>query len=183
MLSKFVSSNISDASRSYKHNANSGIVAGGGVGLTFPMSFRGELVYNHIFPITYKHHQPQGAAELTGAGDAILLRGYYDFLDLEVIKSFVGFGVGFARVKHDWYLKGIQAQTLGGKRTELSSGYQRNRAYNFTLGISAKIIPNLEMDFGYLYADYGKTKAFAGVPASAMSMKSHNLLLGVRYAL
>lgn len=178
MGSKFKDAN----SAGFKHKSDPSITAGGGIGLTFPMGFRAEIIYNNIFPVTYKASLiPK--KEITADGRVFALRALYDVIDLKLFKAYVGGGVGYARIRHEWSVNG-GIKTSDGVRSELSSNYTHNMAYNIMAGITGEIAPSMSLDLGYLYADYGKTKNFSKLDQGGrISMKSHNLMLGIRYEL
>lgn len=180
MGSKFQPISHIDTDGKYKHRAKENITADLGMGFNFPMGFRGELVFSHIFPATFTYNKTTNK-EITLNGNALMLRASADVVDLELFKFFVGGGIGGSRVRHEWDVVG-GAPTNNGNQSSMSSKWTRNIAYQAYAGISAELIPNASIEVGYLYADYGKTRALKeGILSSKIGLRSHNVFLGLRY--
>ncbi len=137
-----------------------------GVGYNFIDNMRAELVYMHNFPAMFKS---KSGGSLKAKVDAAMARLAIDVVDLDLAKIFIGAGVGIAKVSHS-----INSTKSGGKI---------NPAYNILAGTSFGLNDRTNLEIGYVFADYGRTKGLKGLNVGAVNLRSHNIFAGIRWEL
>jgi opacity protein-like surface antigen len=180
MGSKYNSVIFSDQNTKYRHRSQENIAFDIGAGMQFFDGLRGEVVLIHHLPTTFTNHT-KTKKEIKVKNTAILARAAYDIIDLELVKLFIGGGLGYAKTDHKFY--SASAVTMqNGAISYMRSKTRHNFAWNALVGIGAEIWPNTTLEAGYLYGDYGKTKSFKEAPGyGAIALRSHNIFLGIRY--
>ena len=117
---------------------------------------------------------------------------FYDFDTKTKFKPYVGAGVGLAQI--DYSLRHESAE--GNGYVIGSNGKENNFKWNIGAGVSYAVLPNLDIDLGYRYTNYGKLEEKATDNAStaltpvhptdheydvSADLSSHEVSLGVRY--
>lgn len=183
MGSKFWNTKYQDSFGSFKINGKESLALNAGLGYNFFSGLRTELTYTHIFPV--KFVRPNGEDKgFDAKGNALMLRAVYDIYDFESFKLFIGAGLGASRVKAN--ARGDLVIPAGGGATKIvhkpSSKDKYNFAHSAMVGISFDLGPQNVLELGYLYADYGRTSGLKEAPEHGkFAMRSHNILLGIRY--
>ena len=168
---------------------NSGITYSFGLGYKFNDHFRTELAYNKVNNLKYStkvttDREYKQKIKL----QAIMLNSYYDISSAYKIRPYVGIGLGYANIKpgEAWRTSSSNAMTYKAKNSN-------NFTYSLITGVSTNITDKLNLDIGYKFQDYGKTKKFytrklndnpwKNYPAkdSGIKIKTHSLTVGVRY--
>lgn len=143
--------------------------------LRFDLKFTNHFGANAKFADdTKKHHNKYKISSLT-------LNSYYNIIDFNFGKIFVGGGAGFAFASSkSTYNQGAGADaTLNAKR-------KTNFAYRLTVGSTFDLNEKVSLDLSYSFNNYGKTKSLLnanGDELSNASMRNHSFLAGVRVSL
>lgn len=139
---------------------------------------------------------------------ALMVRGYYDLFQVtDGMKVYATAGVGLAQVfsktsftSKVYYTAADDVVTSSGTARNLSlkSGKKTGLAYSIGAGVTYQLANSVNMDLGYNFTSYGKTKTVAGVitsdytghttetfavTAKSKSVKAHAVTLGLRFAL
>lgn len=117
---------------------------------------------------------------------ALLFNAYYDFDTQTAFTPYIGFGLGFAR------LKGTMSYNYEDAYEETNISGSKNRtnfAWQIGAGIAYDISKNVAIDLGYRYMDYGKLstnwhKEYEWGDmniTSKVESKAHEIILALRY--
>ena len=190
----------------YTHQYN----FGGTVGLGYLINdkFRAEILYNRAYADRFKHsHRGSGLSSKIKADiNAFFGRATYDVIDLGLTQLFIGGGLGIANVRHS--VKGktnvlittqpfiapnpvavppvvgqVPVQSNESVPFGFKSKNRNNIAYSLTFGATAKVMDDLRVEMAYSFTDYGTTSRIVGLKGGKMTLRSHNLSLGLRYDL
>lgn len=106
---------------------------------------------------------------------AVMLNGYFDFNTGTAFTPYVGAGLGYARLKNTFSLKG---DGLDGSISK-SKG---NFAWQVGAGVSYAVNSNVDIDLAYRFMDYGKVKHDLGDGDNLkVKQRGNEFSLGVRY--
>ena len=94
------------------------------------------------------------------------LSGYY-FVNYNIFKPYVKFGLGFAKNKNHGYLTGVQADGTPTSDRYLSKD-RTNLMYSAGLGVEAGLNNNLKVGLGYTYQNLGNVSVDRGHIASRL---------------
>ena len=160
-----------------------------GLGYKFNDHFRTELAYRKVNNLKYN-------AKVTSTRkykqkiklQAVMLNSYYEISSTYKIKTYVGIGLGYTNIKPGEVSRSSSSNTMT---------YKANNSDNFTYslmtGVSVNMTDKLNLDLGYRFQDYEKTKKFYtkklndkpcnDYPAkdSGIKIRTHSLTVGVRY--
>ena len=165
---------------------NSGITYSLGLGYKFNDHFRAELTYNKVNNLKY-------SAKVTTDREykqkiklqAVMLNSYYDISSAHKIKPYAGIGLGYTNIKPGEALRTSDSNAMTYKAN--------NFTYSLMTGVSVNMTEKLNLDIGYRFQDYGKTKKFYAkklndkpwnnYPAkdSGIKIRTHSLTVGMRY--
>lgn len=149
-------------------------------GLDIPIAvtnghFRGEIEYGY----NSKSKIDGRFADNTSVSNQVktqfvMLNAYYDFTNSTDFTPYVGAGIGYARLKTN---SQVSYQSFGKK--------ENNFIWNLGVGVAYEITPNVSLDVGYRYVDYGKVSSATNIytrPANARSkLRAHEFNFGIRY--
>ncbi|GAA5101441.1 outer membrane protein [Wohlfahrtiimonas larvae] len=104
----------------------------------------------------------------------IMLNAYYDFTNSTDFTPYVGAGIGYARLKAN---SQVDYQSFSKKKN--------NFIWNLGVGVAYEVTPNISLDVGYRYVNYGKVSSATNIysrPVNARSkLKAHEFNFGIRY--
>ncbi len=106
-------------------------------------------------------------------GLAVLVNGYYDLGQYDMINPYVGIGVGYARLK-----TGNQT-TTGGVASETGTS-SSNFAWAATTGAAVDITEHTAVDLGYRYVDLGEFEQSGGT-TTYDRLAVHEFRIGLRH--
>jgi opacity protein-like surface antigen len=141
---------------------------------------RTDVTFDYIAPLKY-----QGTIATPGDVTAkisawsILLNGYIDLGTWYRMTPYIGAGVGAATVHTSDFSSTLVPPTTGG----LSSS-QWNFAWAAMAGIGYAISPNLLVDLGYRYINFGDTKSAADASGymTFKNLAAHEVRVGLRWS-
>ena len=165
---------------------NSGITYSLGLGYKFNDHFRTELTYNKVNNLKY-------SAKVTTDREykqkiklqAVMLNSYYDISPAHKLKPYAGIRLAYTNIKPGEALRTSDSNAMTYKAN--------NFTYSLMTGVSVNMTEKLNLDIGYRFQDYGKTKKFYAkklndkpwnnYPAkdSGIKIRTHSLTVGVRY--
>lgn len=161
-----------------------------GFGYNITDKSRAELVYTHLFNPQSKSSQSwttntgnvnARSINITYKGrvDAILLNAYFDVLDFDAGKLFLGGGLGISRVSEKVSVystkNGVAKAEPGTKLKQ-----KNNLAYNLMLGSSFNLSDSINLDVQYKWADYGTAKYDKAYASSKLHRRGNIAQLGIR---
>jgi opacity protein-like surface antigen len=150
-------------------------------------NFRADLTYEHYINPTFKYslQDHDGSVKFNQKVDlsTLMLGGNVDIVELGVSKIFLGAGVGVAKHKTKYDVKGID--TDGDNfDMELSTKVSNNFAYTLGAGVAFPIFDSVNAELAYSWRDFGSTKPRKNSDGEEMTSKtkyrSHNVSLGLR---
>jgi opacity protein-like surface antigen len=206
--SKFKSSDYPGAVF-FGEDFGSGAFAGGGVGYRFNSWFRADVTGEYRFStgiqVRDRETFSSGGYQITShektkgdyAAAVVLANGYVDLGSWYGITPFVGAGVGWAYQRlHNFETStlniydspGIPVGVSGGTLRDKSKG---NFAWALHAGLGYDVTPNVKLELGYRYLNFGSTRTgqidcFCGASYQGLKVKdleSHDVKLGMRWAL
>jgi opacity protein-like surface antigen len=160
-----------------------GLVVGRSLEGDIGLPLRVELEYMYRSDFEYSWSETGGGdnvdVDVESNVQTVFANMYYDIDTGTDFTPYVGFGLGWARVKTEWSGTG----TVGGANFDQGEeDTENNFAYNLGLGCAYDINPNWTMELGYRYVDFGqgKVKVLDGSHIRGDGT-SNEFLLGVRY--
>ncbi len=174
---------------SFRDTASLGV----GIGYRFSPLFRADVAVDHRFNTRFKG-LPSGEGIATGSvfdkgrfqSSTLMVNAYADLGTHNGFTPYVGVGIGVAHNVLANYTR--TADTFTGVTTQerLNGGDDYAFAWALMAGVGYKLSDSFTLDLGYRYASLGdvKTRGYAsGAGADVESIGSHEVRLGVRYAL
>ncbi len=128
---------------------------------------RAEIEGNFSHPIKYSTED----FNLNLKKYSLMANVYFDYLTCTPWTPYVGAGIGYA------WLKPV-AHNEDGKALDKS---QYNFAWQVMAGVAYDINSNWTADLGYKYADLGRVRKNFGFGVSKMTLRDHEIVLGIRY--
>ncbi|MBR1374220.1 porin family protein [bacterium] len=95
---------------------------------------------------------------------------YFDYLTCTPWTPYVGAGIGYAWLKPVAHVNGSKFNKS-----------QYNFAWQVMAGVAYDINSNWTVDLGYKYADLGRVRKNDGVMVNKLTVRDHEILLGIRY--
>jgi len=139
---------------------------GVGAGYHVMDNVRADLTFDHFVDPNFT----QSDTKIKGDINTLLLNGYFDVLNVDAMKVFVGAGVGIGQVKAEKNLVDSETPTKQ-KNTLAFAGYV-GASYEFTQGVAGEI--------SYSYRDMGKTEKLEN-DDKEMHFRGHRVAAGVRF--
>ena len=125
-------------------------------------SVRAEVEYG----LLNKTHNTVGdALGLQTQLQTVLANVYYDLDTGTAVTPYLGVGVGYARIEEKAWEKTTED----------------NLAWNIGVGVSVNLTYNMDVEVGYRYTDYGKSKSKVIDETVKRNYDSQEVLLGLRY--
>lgn len=177
-----------------KMKSNTSGIVGAGVGFYVMDNVRSELTFDVLlsprfkktFPSTNDNNQPVIAnAKHKGKIGSLLLSAYVDFYDAGAFKLYAGAGIGTAQVRET--IQYVATPSSGSTAQVESYSAKIKRAYNFAYqlgaGASVAVADGVNVELGYSWRDYGKTKSnvIEGTTVGKTRYRGHNVMAGVRF--
>ncbi len=128
---------------------------------------RAEIEGNFSHPIKYSTED----FNLNLKKYSLMANVYFDYLTCTPWTPYVGAGIGYA------WLKPV-AHNEDGKALDKS---QYNFAWQVMAGVAYDINSNWTADLGYKYADLGRVRKNFDFGVSKMTLRDHEIVLGIRY--
>ena len=186
-------SNFNNFKQSSNFSPELGI--GGGAGLIFDDSFRGEVIVSYT-KITFRNNCKLSTfydVHLNNKKVVInstMLNIYKDFFDIaENVKFFAGIGLGISQINESIAWKTFAPSRNSKIITTYTGVANRKTTYNFThsiiAGVDFKVSPRLNLEFAYSFKNHGKTKSqmLQRVQLDEKLYINHNIYTGIRYNL
>lgn len=161
-----------------------------GFGYNIADDFRAELVYTHLLNPQSKTSKSwttntgivnNRSINITYKGrvDAILLNSYFDVIDFDAGKLFLGGGLGISRVREK--VTAFSTKNGVAKREPGTTFKGKNNfAYNLMVGSSFNLSDGINLDIQYKWADYGTTKYDKTYPSSKLHRRGNAVQFGIR---
>lgn len=155
---------------------------GAGVGYYVMDNVRADLTLNFLANPQFK--KPTGKSETAtvikhkGRVMSLLVSGYVDLWDAEIVKLFAGLGAGWAQVKEKIHKDG---NSLGGTKKA------NNLAYRLSLGVSGEVADGVAAELTYNWKDYGKTKKITktikgdDIKLGNTAYRGHDVTFAIRF--
>ncbi|MXQ13961.1 outer membrane protein [Microvirga makkahensis] len=165
-------------------------VAGVGIGYRFGPLFRADLTVDHRFDTRFKG-LPSDAGIVAGSvsdrgrfqSSSLMLNAYADLGTYKGFTPYLGTGIGVAHnILSDYTRTGAALGTV----ERLAGEDDYDLAWALMAGVGYKLSSSSTVDLGYRYVSLGdvKTRGYeSGAGADVESIGSHEVRLGVRYAL
>lgn len=186
-------------SDSVKLKSNTSGIFGAGVGFYVMDNFRSELTFDMLVNPRLKKNINVPATTVTPATTfapgtvvnvkhkanigSLLLSGYVDFYEAGGFKLYAGAGIGAAQVRE----KITNAYTPYTSSTVQTVSFKTKKTYNFAYqvgaGASAVVADGVQVELGYSWRDYGKTKSktINGDTVGKTHYRGHNVIAGLRF--
>lgn len=107
---------------------------------------------------------------------SLVVNGYVDIWDAEIVKLFAGAGVGWAQLKEKIHTISGGTDTSIGKTKKAN-----NFLYTLSVGVAGEVADGVAAELTYSWQDYGKTKKIKENNLGNTAYKGHNVTLGVRF--
>ena len=147
-----------------------------GVGYYITDSIRADLTYDYYANPSYKGTtQRNYTLKYKSQASTIMVNGFIDLFDADIIKIFAGTGVGVSMISTKTTLTFTNQATATDKAKT-----QNNFAYALYLGVSKEFAPSINADITYSYRDMGKFKK-SQKNFSLGGIKGHHISGGVRF--
>ena len=130
-------------------------------------SVRAEVEYG-LLNKTHNHNNVKALQTNIGLQtqlQTVLANVYYDLDTGTAVTPYLGVGVGYARIEEKAWEKTTED----------------NLAWNIGVGVSVNVTYNMDVEIGYRYTDYGKTKSKILDETVKRTYDSQEVLLGLRY--
>ena len=130
-------------------------------------SVRAEVEYG-LLNKTHNHNNIRALQTNIGLQtqlQTVLANVYYDLDTGTAVTPYLGVGVGYARIEEKAWEKTTED----------------NLAWNIGVGVSVNVTYNMDVEIGYRYTDYGKTKSKILDETVKRTYDSQEVLLGLRY--
>lgn len=127
---------------------------------------RAELEGNFSHPIKYSTDE----VSFNMKKYSLMGNVYFDYLTCTPWTPYVGAGIGYAWLKPVAYIDGAKFNKS-----------QYNFAWQVMAGVAYDINSNWTVDLGYKYADLGRVRKNEGAVINKLTLRDHEILLGVRY--
>ena len=101
---------------------------------------------------------------------SLMANAYFDYLTCTPWTPYVGAGIGYAWLKPVAHVNGAKFNKS-----------QYNFAWQVMAGVAYDINSNWTVDLGYKYADLGRVRKNDGVMVNKLTVRDHEILLGIRY--
>lgn len=186
-----------------KLKSNTSGIFGAGVGFYMMDNLRSELTFDYLPNPRFKKSvnlspvsTPLGSItggtvniKHKGRVGSLLLSGYVDFYEAGGFKLYVGAGVGAAQVRET--IQAAITPASGSTILAFATSAKIKRTYNFAYqlaaGASAAVADGVNVELGYSWRDYGKTKtATVTSPLGSSTVgktryRGHNVIAGLRF--
>ncbi len=108
---------------------------------------------------------------------SLLVNGYVDVWDAEIVKLFAGVGAGWAQVKEKIHsIEGGTDKSLG--KTKKANNF----AYQLTVGVAGEAVEGVTAELSYSWKDNGKTKKIKEFPQLGnTAYRGHQVTFGIRF--
>ncbi len=140
-------------------------------------ALRTELAYTYLAKDDKTRRDDDGSSKSEISGRSFMLNGYYDIENPTVFKSYVGAGVGMAKVEY----KFKDTYPAAPEDNETFTHSKNKFAYSLMAGVGAEVSENVTIDVGYRYTDYGSFSKTVEDGKLKFDTKAHQILAGVRY--
>jgi opacity protein-like surface antigen len=165
-------------------------VLGVGIGYRFSPLFRADVTMDHRFDARFKG-LPSDATVAAGSvfdrgrfqSSTLMLNAYADLGTYKGLTPYLGAGIGVA---HNILSDYTRTDGALGTVERLGGEDDYDLAWALMAGVGYKLSNNFTLDLGYRYVSLGdvKTRGYdSGAGADVESIGSHEVRLGVRYAL
>jgi len=141
---------------------------GVGAGYQIMDNARVDLTFDHFANPTFK----VTGVRLKGDINALLLNGYFDVINVDAVRVFVGAGVGLAQVK--------AKVTYANSKPSISVKQKNTFAFTGCAGVGYEFTEGVTGELSYSYRDMGKTKKL-GDDSKAVNFRGHHLTAGVKF--
>ena len=152
-----------------KAKSNNDFSFGLGAGYKIMENARVDMTFTHFVNPTFKKTNLKYKAK----ADALMFNGFYDVFDADMVKMFVGAGVGISKV-------GAKASGTAATST-VKAKNKYSAAFAGYVGAAYEVSTGVDLDLTYSYKSLGKTKQFNG--HKGVEIKGHNIGAGVRFSI
>lgn len=179
-----------------KSNFSPEISIGGGIGLEFDDSFRGDVIVAYT-KVTFHNNCRLSRFYDTHLNtkkvviNSITFNVYKDFLDVaENVKLFAGVGLGISQINETIYYKTFLPDSRNRRNITTLTGATHsktvyNLSHNVTFGLNFEVSDRINLETAYKFKHHGvsKSRKMHVVQLDEKLYRSHGIYTGIRYNL